>query len=129
MAKDRFTAITIYRPDTGQIIACCSRRPGEEDVACGEGEAWLPGRIDAARCRIDPETGEVVTLMTFDPDLSVVNVVGGLPVGTIAMFGGIKVTVEDGSLEIVVTWAETVRVRLFHPLYFPSAVEIACVPE
>jgi hypothetical protein len=125
-SKGRFAAITIYREDTGQIVVTCSRKPGLEDEACGQGEAWLPGKIDAAQFRVDPVTREPVPLMTFAPDLSAPNTVGGLPIGTTAWLQNIRVAVDDGSLEIGVTWPETVRVMLIHPLYLPVTIEVEC---
>lgn len=118
--------ISIYDPGTGQVLCVTSVREGDEDAACGGDRAWIDGRVDSDSQRIDLVTLEPVDLHVFEPDLSAPNTVGNLPEGTTAHFAGIKAAIDDGSLEIEVTWAETVRVMLIHPLYFPLTVEIDC---
>lgn len=118
--------ITIYSQETGQVLCVTSVREGDEDVACGAGRGWIEGRVDSAAQRIDLATLTAVDLLTFEPDLSAANTLGNLPAGTVAHFSGLKQTVDDGSLEIEVTWPETVRVTLVHPLYLPKIEEIDC---
>lgn len=54
------------------------------------------------------------------------NTVSGIPAGTEAVLTSSVVVVDDGTLELEVDYAQTVRVTLLHPRHYETSVGVPC---
>jgi hypothetical protein len=69
--------------------------------------------------------GEIRPIKSFELVIST-NLVTGIPVGTKAFIGNDMQIVDDGSLELEVTFKSVVTVVLVHPQYQTTSVEVSC---
>lgn len=69
--------------------------------------------------------GEIKPIKGFELAISP-NLVTGIPVGTKAFIGNDMQIVDDGSLELEVTFKSIVTVVLVHPQYQTTSVEVSC---
>jgi hypothetical protein len=69
--------------------------------------------------------GEIKPIKSFELVIST-NLVTGIPVGTKAFIGNDMQIVDDGSLELEVTFKSVVNVVLVHPQYQTTSLEVFC---
>ena len=110
--------ITVYETTWGSITKPGIGVPvGSEGENCAEGEDWVEGYVDDAFFYIDLATKVAFPRKNFEDEVVVTaHTVTGIPIGTIAYLYDTKVEVNDGMLAPT-GLAETVQIRLWHPIY------------
>lgn len=96
-----------------------------ENAPAGMVMIQLEGTVDPNSVYYDHANSRMGPRVPLIPAVST-NTVSNLPPGTIAVVQGEQIPVDDGSLELEVSYAQTLVVTLMHVRYSDVVVEVPC---
>lgn len=119
--------ITVFDTATGAVLRNSGVRAEDAPLQAGPGEDWIAGLVDGATHYVHPVTRAAVPLLEFACTL-LPNMLSGIPAGTHAHVKGVRIIVDDGTLELTAGLGlpEDVQVMLWHPIYHPREYVVSC---
>lgn len=110
---------------TGRCVFAVNDVVPPDNAPAGMVLIQLEGMVDPNSVYYDHANSRMGRRHPLLPVVST-NTVSNLPPGTVAVVNGEQIPVDDGSLELDVSYAQTLVVRLMHVRYSDVVVEVPC---